>query len=86
MTESEIPQRNRNYIIPGRTDIFEQDGKFFIYLGKWAGWQVADKVTIMPDGTVSGICGTLDVNAAASAACRILKGGLCNEKKTQLLL
>ena len=75
MKESEIPAGDRNYFISGRKDVFEQGGKFFLYLGKWAGWQIADKVQVFPNGSVSALSGVLNETAAVAAARRILKEG-----------
>ena len=75
MKESEIPAGKRNYFISGRSDVFEQDGKFYIYLGKWAGWQIADKVQVFPNGSISALSGVLNETAAVTAARRILKEG-----------
>ena len=75
MKESEIPAGNRNYFISGRSDVFEQDGKFYIYLGKFFGWKAADKIHIFPNGTISALSGVLNETAAVAAARRILKEG-----------
>lgn len=75
MKESEIPAGNRNYFISGRSDVFEQDGKFYIYLGKFFGWEAADKIHIFPNGTISALSGILNETAAVAAARRILKEG-----------
>lgn len=75
MKENEIPKGKRNYFIPGREDVFEQDGKYYIFMGTWAGWQVADKITVFPDGSVSALSGVLNEKAAVAAAGRILKEG-----------
>lgn len=75
MKESEIPAGKRNYFISGREDVFEQDGKFYIYLGKFFGWEAADKIHIFPNGTISALSGILNETAAVAAARRILKEG-----------
>lgn len=75
MKESEIPAGERNYFISGRSDVFEQDGKFYIYLGKFFGWEAADKIHIFPNGTISALSGILNETAAVAAARRILKEG-----------
>ena len=75
MKESEIPAGERNYFISGRSDVFEQDGKFYIYLGKFFGWEAADKIHIFPNGTISALSGILNEAAAVAAARRILKEG-----------
>ncbi|MBR3610030.1 MAG: hypothetical protein IKL57_01010 [Oscillospiraceae bacterium] len=75
MKESEIPKGRRNYIIPGREDVFEQDGKFYLYMGKFAGWQEADRIRILPDGSISAISGVLDTERAIAAARKILREG-----------
>lgn len=75
MKESEIPAGKRNYFISGRSDVFEQDGKFYIYLGKFFGWEAADKIHIFPNGTISALSGILNETAAVAAARRILKEG-----------
>lgn len=75
MKESEIPAGKRNYFISGREDVFEQDGKFYIYLGKFFGWEAADKIHIFPNGTISALSGILNETAAITAAKRILKEG-----------
>lgn len=75
MKDSEIPAGNRNYFVPGRKDVFEQGGKYFLYLGKWAGWQIADKVQVFPNGSISALSGILNEVAAVSAAGKILKEG-----------
>lgn len=75
MKENEIPAGNRNYFIPGREDVFEQDGKYFLYLGKWAGWQIADKIRILPNGSISALSGLLNTEAVLAAAGKILKEG-----------
>ena len=77
MKESEIPKGERRYPIPGRKDIFEQDGKFFLFMGAWAGWQKADKIHIFPDGSVSALSGVLNKKAAVAVARGILKTGFC---------
>jgi hypothetical protein len=75
LKESEIPAGKRNYFISGREDVFEQDGKFYIYLGKFFGWEAADKIHIFPNGTISALSGILNETAAVAAARRILKEG-----------
>lgn len=75
MKENEIPAGKRNYFIPGREDVFEQDGKFYIYMGKFFGWEEADKIHIFPNGTVAALSGILNEAAIVSAAKRILKEG-----------
>lgn len=75
MKESEIPAGKRNYIVSGREDVFEQDGKYFLFMGKFFGWQIADKITVFPDGSVSALSGVLNEKAAVTAAGRILKEG-----------
>lgn len=75
MKESEIPAGERNYFISGRSDVFEQDGKFYIYLGKFFGWEAADKIHIFPNGTISALSGILNETAVVAAARRILKEG-----------
>lgn len=35
MKENEIPKGKRNYFIPRREDVFEQDGKYYIFMGAW---------------------------------------------------
>lgn len=75
MKESEIPTGKRNYFISGREDVFEQDGKFYIYLGKFFGWEAADKIHVFPNGTISALSGILNETAAITAAKRILKEG-----------
>ena len=75
MKENEIPAGNRNYFISGREDVFEQDGKFYIYLGKFFGWEAADKIHVFPNGTISALSGILNETAAITAAKRILKEG-----------
>ena len=73
MKENEIPEGIRNYFIPGREDVFEQDGKYSLYMGAWAGWQTAEKIHIFPNGSISALSGTLNTKAAIAAAERILK-------------
>lgn len=73
MKESEIPAGKRNYIVSGREDVFEQDGKFYLFMGKFFGWQVADKICVLPNGSVSALSGVLNKKAAVEAAGRILK-------------
>ena len=75
MKENEIPKGKRNYFIPGREDVFEQDGKYYIFMGAWAGWQAADKLCVLPGGSISALSGTLDTEAVLAAAGRILKNG-----------
>jgi hypothetical protein len=75
LKENEIPAGERNYFISGREDVFEQDGKFYIYLGKFFGWEAADKIHIFPNGTISALSGILNETAAVAAARRILKEG-----------
>lgn len=75
MKENEIPAGKRNYFISGREDVFEQDGKFYIYLGKFFGWEAADKIHVFPNGTISALSGILNETAAITAAKRILKEG-----------
>lgn len=71
----EIPEGERKYLFPDRKDVFETDGIFYIYMGRWAGWQTAEKIHIFPDGTVSALNGILDAGAAVLAARRILRTG-----------
>ena len=75
MKENEIPAGERNYFLSGRTDVFEQDGKFYIFMGNFFGWEMADKIHIFPNGTVSALSGFLNEAAVSSAAKRILKEG-----------
>lgn len=75
MKENEIPAGNRNYFIPGREDVFEQEGKYFLYLGKWAGWQIADKIQILPNGSISALSGLINTEAVLAVAGKILKEG-----------
>ena len=75
MKESEIPAGERKYFLSGRTDVFELDGKFYIYMGKFFGWEVADKIHVFPNGTVSALSGILNEAAIVSTAKRILKEG-----------
>lgn len=75
MLLSEIPEGRRNFLVPGREDVFEQDGKYFLFMGKWAGWQIADKIQILENGSISALSGTLNEAAARAAAGRILKEG-----------
>ena len=75
MLETEIPAGNRKYFIPGREDVFEQDGKYYLFMGKWAGWQVADKIHVFSNGSISALSGTLNAEVAINAAKKILKEG-----------
>ncbi len=75
MKESEIPAGKRKFVIPGREDVFEQDGKYYLYMGKFYEWQIADKICVLPNGTVSVLSGVLDAKAIVAAAGRILKEG-----------
>lgn len=75
MKESEIPKGERRYPVPERKDVFEIDGKFYLYMGNWAGWVVADKIKILPNGSISALSGKLNEEAAVAAARRIL--GYC---------
>ena len=75
MKENEIPAGNRNYFISERQDVFEQDGKFYIFMGRFFGWKEADKIRVFPDGTISALSGILNEAAVLSTAGRILKEG-----------
>lgn len=77
MSEKDIPKGERRYLIPGRTDVFEMGGKFFLFMGEWAGWEVCDRIHIFPDGSVSGLSGAFDPAAAVAVAGRILREGRC---------
>ena len=44
-------------------------------MGKFFGWEVADKIHIFPNGTVSALSGILNEAAIVSTAKRILKEG-----------
>jgi len=71
----EIPQEERKFLIPGREDVFEADGKFFVFLGRWAGWQTADRIRISENGSVSAISGELLEERITAVAGRILSRG-----------
>ena len=73
MRENEIPQEGRNYFLDGREDVFEKDGKYYLFMGKWAGWQIAEKIFVYPNGSISALSGKLDEKAAVEAAAKILK-------------
>lgn len=75
MKESEIPKGKRNYFIPGREDVFEQDGKYYLFMGKFAGWQEADEVHVLEGGSISAVSGSLDKERAVAAARKILREG-----------
>jgi hypothetical protein len=75
LKESEIPAGERNYFLSGRSDVFEQDGKFYIFMGKFFGWEEAEKIHIFPNGTVSALSGFLNEAAVVTTAGRILKEG-----------
>ena len=75
MKESEIPAGKRNYIVSGREDVFEQDGKYYLFMGKFYGWETAEKICVLPDGSVSALSGIINTEAVLAAAGRILKEG-----------
>lgn len=79
MRAEDIPEEERKYIIPGRKDVFKHGEKYWIYLGKWAGWREHDRIHITKEGNVVGVRGEVDREAAREAAERILASvkGLC---------
>lgn len=76
MQIEDIPEEEREYIIPGQTGVFKYREKYWIYLGKWAGWREHDRIYITPEGNVVGVIGEVDVEAARKAAERIIAAGI----------
>lgn len=76
--DTALPE-SREYIIPGREDIFKSGEKYYLYMGKHAGWMKADRIHITKEGNVVGVRGEVDREAAREAAERILASvkGLC---------
>lgn len=79
MRIEDIPEEKREYIIPGQTGVFKYREKYWIYLGKWAGWREHERIHITKEGNVVGVRGEVDREAAREAAERILASvkGLC---------
>lgn len=69
----EIPESERRYPFEGREDIFEADGRKFIFMGKWAGWQEFDEIFLLPGGNVSARKGEFPTEKAAKAGGAILR-------------
>ena len=68
----EIPEEEREYLVPGRKDVFKADGIFYMYMGKWAGWENPERLYILPNGTVSGASGKINPERVIEVAGRIL--------------
>lgn len=76
MRAEDIPEEERKYIIPGRKDVFKHGEKYWIYLGKWAGWREHDRIHITPEGNIVGVIGEVDTEAVKAAAERIVTAGI----------
>lgn len=76
MQIEDIPEAEREYIIPGQKNVFKYRGKYWIYLGKWAGWREHDRIYITPKGIVVGVIGEVNADAARAAAERIIAAGV----------
>ncbi len=67
-----IPEEEREYLVPGRKDVFRADGVFYMYMGKKAGWHNPERLYVLPGGTVSGASGSVNREAVAKVAGEIL--------------
>lgn len=81
MRAEDIPEEERTYIVPGNSEIFEHGGKYYMYMGKFAGWIEHDEFHITRDGNYAGVIGKVDVEAARAAAERIVMTALAGRRK-----
>lgn len=75
-TIADIPEAEREYIIPGRRDVFKHGDKYWMYLGKYAGWREHDRIHITQEGNIAGVIGEIDEEAARAAAERIVANAM----------
>ena len=71
----EIPESEREYLVPGRKDVFKADGVFYVCMGKFAGWENPERLHILPGGNVCGASGRFDPKEVQAAARKILREG-----------